>query len=123
DGRDRFEDREDLLRDDGVAEADKAVHSGGNPISHSTHVGFNCPEVPERIRSPGSESQFPAAGGRVAFFASFAVGVAYSPRTSISSGVNPGRWLSAKEYACGVGHTLLGTLRKLSNTAAWSDMP
>jgi hypothetical protein len=31
------------LRDKGVAEGGKAVHSGGNPISHSTHVGFSCP--------------------------------------------------------------------------------
>ena len=29
------------LRDDGVAESFKAVHSSGNPMSHSTHVGFN----------------------------------------------------------------------------------
>ena len=34
------------LRDDGVAEGGKAVHSGGNPISHSTHVGFRFPPSP-----------------------------------------------------------------------------
>lgn len=33
----------DDLRDDGVSEGSKAVHPGGNPISHSTHVGFNVP--------------------------------------------------------------------------------
>lgn len=31
------------LRDDGIAERGKAVHPSGNPMSHSTHVGFNCP--------------------------------------------------------------------------------
>jgi hypothetical protein len=31
------------LRDDGVSEASKAVHPGGYPISHSTHVGFREP--------------------------------------------------------------------------------
>jgi hypothetical protein len=31
------------LGDDGVAEASKSVHPAGNPMSHSTHVGFNCP--------------------------------------------------------------------------------
>jgi hypothetical protein len=31
------------LRDDGVAEASKAVHPRGNPMSHSTHVGFRLP--------------------------------------------------------------------------------
>jgi hypothetical protein len=35
------------FRDDGVAKALKAVHPIGNPISHSTHSGFNRP--------PGSE--------------------------------------------------------------------
>lgn len=33
------------LRDEGVTEGGKAVHSGGNPISHSTHVGFNAPPI------------------------------------------------------------------------------
>jgi hypothetical protein len=64
-----------LLRDYRVSEASQAVHPGGNPISHSTHSGFREPEAPERISSPGRESRFPAPGGRVAFFASFAVGV------------------------------------------------
>ena len=31
------------LRDDGVAEGSKTVHPSGNPMSHSTHVGFNEP--------------------------------------------------------------------------------
>src|SRR5262245_33207425 len=37
--RDPFRD----LRDDRVAEPSKAVHPSGNPMSHSTHVGFNVP--------------------------------------------------------------------------------
>ena len=39
------------LRNDAIAEASKAVHSAGNPISHSTHVGFNAPPA---IRSTAS---------------------------------------------------------------------
>lgn len=31
------------LRDDRVAEAMQAVHPSGNPMSHSTHVGFSEP--------------------------------------------------------------------------------
>jgi|SRR6266478_1178783 len=33
----------DALRDDGIAERRKTVHSFGYPMSHSTHVGFNWP--------------------------------------------------------------------------------
>jgi len=33
----------DDLRDDGVTEGSKAVHMSGNPMSHSTHVGFRLP--------------------------------------------------------------------------------
>src|SRR5210317_652254 len=33
------------LWDDAVAEGFKAVHPVGNPMSHSTHVGFNAPVV------------------------------------------------------------------------------
>jgi hypothetical protein len=29
------------LWDDGIAEGAQTLHSVGNPISHSTHVGFN----------------------------------------------------------------------------------
>lgn len=35
------------LRDEGVAEGGKAVHPSGNPISHSTHVGFSAPPTTE----------------------------------------------------------------------------
>jgi hypothetical protein len=37
--REGFRDR----RDDGIAEASDAVHPMGNPMSHSTHAGFNSP--------------------------------------------------------------------------------
>jgi hypothetical protein len=40
---DCFEDLVDLLRDNGISEALKAVHSSGKPINHSTQVGFNNP--------------------------------------------------------------------------------
>src|SRR5262245_33611166 len=33
------------LRDDGVAERAQSVHPAGNPINHSTHVGFNKPPL------------------------------------------------------------------------------
>lgn len=38
------------LRDDGVAEPSKAVHSAGNPIIHSTNTGFGVPPM-ARLRS------------------------------------------------------------------------
>jgi hypothetical protein len=31
------------LGDDGVSEGPQSVHPSGNPMSHSTHVGFNGP--------------------------------------------------------------------------------
>jgi len=31
------------LRDYGVSKSSKSVHPSGNPMSHSTHIGFNCP--------------------------------------------------------------------------------
>ena len=31
------------LRDNRVAESPESVHPSGYPMSHSTHVGFNCP--------------------------------------------------------------------------------
>ena len=33
------------LRNHTIAEASKTVHPVGNPISHSTHLGFNCPPI------------------------------------------------------------------------------
>jgi hypothetical protein len=34
------------LRNYGVSKCSQSVHPLGNPISHSTHVGFNCPVAP-----------------------------------------------------------------------------
>jgi hypothetical protein len=40
---DRPPDGFDDLRDDGVPESPKSVQPRGNPINHSTHVGFSFP--------------------------------------------------------------------------------
>jgi len=54
------------LRDDGVAEASQSVHPSGNPMSHSTHVGFSCPPAAVCKLSPPSR---PCRPGPVAAFA------------------------------------------------------
>jgi hypothetical protein len=46
-GQDRVADYLYDLGHDGVSEASKSVHPGGNPMSHSTHGGFNAPLVLE----------------------------------------------------------------------------
>ena len=33
------------LRDDGIAEGSNSVNPSGNPMSHSTHTGFNVPPI------------------------------------------------------------------------------
>ena len=50
------------LRDKRVSQASQTVHPSGNPISHSTHVGFNEPLVPDAATA--SESSFERAGSR-----------------------------------------------------------
>jgi hypothetical protein len=40
---DRPSDQLDDLGHDRVSEATQSVHPRGNPMSHSTHVGFSCP--------------------------------------------------------------------------------
>lgn len=42
------------LRDDRVAESPQSVHPSGNPMSHSTHVGFNVPPTISFRRKPPS---------------------------------------------------------------------
>ena len=42
---DRPADQFDNLRDDCVSEGSQSVHPIGNPISHSTHVGFSFPPI------------------------------------------------------------------------------
>src|SRR6185503_3699677 len=39
------------LRDYGVSELLKSVHPAGNPMSHSTHVGFKLPISPDSARA------------------------------------------------------------------------
>jgi hypothetical protein len=46
------------LRDDGVAEGSKSVHPLGNPMSHSTHVGFSCPPMASGSRAATAFSRF-----------------------------------------------------------------
>jgi hypothetical protein len=41
----RFEDGVRLLGDNGVSKCAQSVHPLGNPISQTTHSGFNAPEV------------------------------------------------------------------------------
>jgi hypothetical protein len=47
------------LRDERVAERPKSVHPSGNPMSHSTHVGFNEPLPSECLVYPGRLSVLP----------------------------------------------------------------
>ncbi|WP_288063596.1 hypothetical protein, partial [Herbaspirillum sp.] len=37
------------LRDNGISEGFKSVHPSGNPMSHSTHVGFREPCCPRHV--------------------------------------------------------------------------
>jgi hypothetical protein len=53
------------LRDDGVSEGSKAVHPRGNPMSHSTHVGFSAPPAALGSRIATTVSRF---GNRSAAF-------------------------------------------------------
>jgi hypothetical protein len=63
----------DDLRDDGISEGFKSVHPSGNPISHSTHVGFR--EPPTRLDIVGSFRV--ASLGAFVSFARCAVGVGH----------------------------------------------
>ena len=93
------------MRDDCVAETPQSVHSSGNPISHSTHVGFSvppttsnngrafrsivaCDAFPERQSREVGVGQCLAAAGNPdrmsfailpLFSASFAFGVGHNP--------------------------------------------
>ncbi len=48
------------LGDDGVSEAAQSVHPVGNPMSHSTHTGFNCPLSPARPTASVSSIDAPS---------------------------------------------------------------
>ena len=60
------------LWNNGISEGGETVHPVGNPISHSTHVGFNAP--PTCAFSIRELREYWA--GPALFFASRAVGVA-----------------------------------------------
>lgn len=51
------------LRHDGVAEGSNAVHSAGNPMNHSHHVGFS-PPMRRSSSSPMSQANGGPALGR-----------------------------------------------------------
>jgi hypothetical protein len=42
----------------GVSESSKSVHPAGNPMSHSTHVGFNLPPIADGSAVPTLFSKF-----------------------------------------------------------------
>src|SRR5579885_2374040 len=99
------------LRHDCVAEAFKSVHPSGYPMSHSTHIGFNCPPI--WSGSVGVES--PWVRSRQLFahvpFQSREVGLRNS--TSVTSSRPPpmrfGRFQSGTRFpslAVGVAHPL-----------------
>jgi hypothetical protein len=47
------------LGDEAVSEGSKSVHPSGNPMSHSTHVGFNEPPTCVRRFSPPCRPELP----------------------------------------------------------------
>jgi hypothetical protein len=79
------------LRDDGVSESSQTVHSLGNPISHSTHVGFSCPVIPSALFTESHSELFgvlPAASNVSGFrppFHSRLVGVGHIPVFAIAT--------------------------------------
>jgi len=82
------------LRDDGISEGFKSVHPSGNPMSHSTQVGFRAPCCPWQVS------------------ASFSVFVAPRPLASSVSGLRPPLW----SLVVGVGQRLRATsLSKFGN--------
>src|SRR6201993_2628277 len=80
--QDRAADQFRDLRDDRVAEPFKAVHPSGNPMSHSTHVGFSDPRMP-RLAKQSCKFQRPSFSYRWAWplllWLSRACGVGHDP--------------------------------------------
>jgi hypothetical protein len=65
-----------LGRGEAISEPFKSVHPRGYPISHSTHVGFNCPEIPDSVSTRWAVSvPRPRCDSVNEFLASLAVGV------------------------------------------------
>jgi hypothetical protein len=106
------------LGDDGVAEASQSVHPVGNPMSHSTHVGFNCPVSPEWFTAVASVMALLAPDGRCpprSFdtrppVASDDSGVGHRPLLAIAgsdrrtAAPGDGDWLEPYSVAVGVGN-------------------
>ena len=98
-----------LLWHDGVSESAKAVHPSGNPISHSTHVGFSAP--PTCVDRPSPD----VGESPLRLWLSLTVGVAQSVRAlSASISVPPSRALLGvtrspfvPSVLVGVGHSAL----------------
>ena len=63
----RLKNRKKLLRNYCVSETFKSVHPIGNPMSHSTHVGFNWPPTTTSKLGPPSPCFCPAARAFCAF--------------------------------------------------------
>ena len=79
------------LRDDGVSEGSKTVHPRGNPISHSTHIGFNAPVSPAMVKA------LPKVNPKPLPF--FAVALHFSRLA-----INFARSVVRISFALGVGH-------------------
>ena len=68
------------MRHDGITELLESVHPAGNPMSHSTHVGFNAPPATAFSGRELRENWL----GPALFDASWTVGVG-NIRTAVSS--------------------------------------
>ena len=70
----------DILGDDCATEGAQSVHPIGNPISHSTHVGFRAPPAPD-VTVSFNGREFRVIVSRLAFedFQSRDVGVGHRP--------------------------------------------
>lgn len=98
------------MRDDGISEGSKTVHPSGNPISHSTHVGFNEPPVARATlegRSSSPTDRRPA--GCDGPFQSVAPGVGQNRTTSFKGREFVGKVSSEtgapfQSLLLGVGH-------------------
>ena len=90
------------LGDYGVAESSQSVHPRGNPMSHSTHVGFSVPPTCTTNGSDPSEPGALAAPLKVRL--SRAIGVGQSRRhdsgASSIDGISRGSTPDANSTAC-----------------------
>src|SRR5215831_10516346 len=96
------------LGDYGVAEASQSVHPVGNPMSHSTHVGFRLPPTAVLRLSPPSRPEDPGPPSPSAL-----VGVGQSLTAAFNSSLLRSIWAGPPSFAesctVGVGHILAAT--------------